>query len=34
MRKGLKDTQEPKEVTEEFLKKNKEKTLGYKKTEK
>lgn len=32
--KGIIDTQEPKEITEEFLKKNKQKTLGYKKTEK
>jgi len=29
MIKGLKETQEPKEITEEFLKKNKQKTLGY-----
>jgi len=29
--KGIKDTQEPKEVTEEFLKKNRQKTLGYEK---
>jgi len=32
--KGITDTQEPKEITEEFLKKNREKTLGYTKTEK
>lgn len=29
--KGIKDTQEPKEITEEFLKKNRQKTLGYEK---